>query len=275
MMHSLKLSARPSKRWFQIGISFSSDLFSGIGYHKQQTAGSLTFFSCGECLSSDSQKGKEKPGDSHSLSITLWGWSISTVDVKTAFLQAPRRATPGHITVVQPPQILKEAEAMESREEQWPVTGALYGLIESPKDWGDFRNSKMEKMAWQSSREAVRHDPKKLYLNSSGDIPPIWMPGHILTAIAVRICMWVSYSNCIISLTLVHKSWMWTFQKLVTSIHLSYSICKGWPGMIFDVHGHILAATPPKNKFYLSVVDSLPFQEVFEGPNMSKLMLTR
>ena len=28
-------------------------------------------FSCGECLSSDSQKGKEKPGDSHSLSINL------------------------------------------------------------------------------------------------------------------------------------------------------------------------------------------------------------
>eukprot|EP00434_Breviolum_minutum_P027091 symbB.v1.2.023958.t1/scaffold2234.1/size87202/2 len=51
------------------------------------------------------------------------------------------------ITAVQPPQILKEAEAMESREEQWQVTGALYGLIASPKDWGDFRNSKMEKMA--------------------------------------------------------------------------------------------------------------------------------
>ena len=84
------------------------------------------------------------------------GWSISTVDVKTAFLQAPRRATPGHITVVQPPQILKEAEAMGSREEQWLVTGALYGLIESPKDWGDFRNSKMEKMVWQSSHGKMR-----------------------------------------------------------------------------------------------------------------------
>ena len=33
------------------------------------------------------------------------GWSISTVDVRTAFLQAPRRATPGHVTVVQPPQV--------------------------------------------------------------------------------------------------------------------------------------------------------------------------
>ena len=32
------------------------------------------------------------------------------------------------------------------------VTGALYGLIESPRDWNDFRNAKMEKMAWDSIR---------------------------------------------------------------------------------------------------------------------------
>ena len=78
------------------------------------------------------------------------GWSISTVDVRTAFLQAPRRPTPGKSTVVQPPQILKEANVLGSTTERWEVTGALYGLVESPRDWNDFRNSKMQEMAWHS-----------------------------------------------------------------------------------------------------------------------------
>ena len=78
------------------------------------------------------------------------GWSISTVDVRIAFLQAPRRPTPGKSTVVQPPQILKEANVLGSTTERWEVTGALYGLVESPRDWNDFRNSKMQEMAWHS-----------------------------------------------------------------------------------------------------------------------------
>ncbi len=41
-------------------------------------------------------------------------WSISTADVKTAFLQAPRRMTPGRATVISPPMGLKEADILQS-----------------------------------------------------------------------------------------------------------------------------------------------------------------
>ena len=34
-------------------------------------------------------------------------------------------------------------------DERWVVEGAMYGLIESPKHWGDFRNSKMRGLSWE------------------------------------------------------------------------------------------------------------------------------
>ena len=72
--------------------------------------------------------------------------TILTSDVKTAFLQAPRRKTPGRVTILVPPMILREARCLDSLEEKWVVEKAMYGLTESPKDWGDFRNLKMKEM---------------------------------------------------------------------------------------------------------------------------------
>ncbi|MCV6576190.1 MAG: hypothetical protein OIF58_10695, partial [Cohaesibacter sp.] len=71
------------------------------------------------------------------------GLSLLTADIKTAFLQAPRRPTPGRVTVLTPPSILREAQCLEMKDEVWVVEKAMYGLAESPKDWGDFRNWKM------------------------------------------------------------------------------------------------------------------------------------
>ena len=69
-------------------------------------------------------------------------WSISTADVKTAFLQAPRRTTPGKATVITPPSILRESKILnKGNGERWLVTGALYGLVESPKDWAVYRDA--------------------------------------------------------------------------------------------------------------------------------------
>ena len=39
---------------------------------------------------------------------------IGRIDVKTAFLQAPRRMTPGRATVISPPMGLKEADILQS-----------------------------------------------------------------------------------------------------------------------------------------------------------------
>ena len=75
--------------------------------------------------------------------------SILTSDVRTAFLQAPRRSTPGRITVLTP-AILREAQCLELQGERWVVEKAMYGLTESPEDWGDFRNSRVKEMKWWS-----------------------------------------------------------------------------------------------------------------------------
>ena len=88
--------------------------------------------------------------------------TILTSDVKTAFLQAPRRRTPGKVTILVPPMILREAQCLESSEERWVVEKAMYGLTESPKDWGDFRNLKMKEIRWSSKGQErwIRASPE-------------------------------------------------------------------------------------------------------------------
>ncbi len=88
--------------------------------------------------------------------------TILTSDVKTAFLQAPRRKTPGRVAILVPPMILREAQCLDSSEEKWVVEKAMYGLTESRKDWGDFRNAKMKEMKWISNGQErwIRASPE-------------------------------------------------------------------------------------------------------------------
>ena len=74
-------------------------------------------------------------------------WKIGTVDVKAAFLQAPRRDN-GKIAVVKPPMILKQMGLVE-QDEWWRVNCAIYGFTESPADWANHRDLEgLRKMAW-------------------------------------------------------------------------------------------------------------------------------
>ena len=76
------------------------------------------------------------------------GWSMATVDVKGAFLQAPRR-TKEKVSLVQPPGLLIQMGLAEPGE-VWQVHQALYGYVESPADWGHFRdNEGLRKMEWE------------------------------------------------------------------------------------------------------------------------------
>ena len=78
-------------------------------------------------------------------------WSVGTADVKTAFLQAPRRQTPGKATVITPPAVWRDAGILRhGNAERWKVTGALYGLVESPKDWAIYRDAQLKRMSWSS-----------------------------------------------------------------------------------------------------------------------------
>ena len=76
-------------------------------------------------------------------------WRICTADVRTAFLQADRRPTPGRATVVTPPGLLKETNILqEGCQERWLIQKAIYGLIESPKDWADHRDAVLQRIKW-------------------------------------------------------------------------------------------------------------------------------
>ena len=75
------------------------------------------------------------------------GWSIGTVDVKAAFLQAPRRDN-GKVAVVKPPNLVRQL-GLVGADEWWRVNCALYGFTESPADWAMHRDVEgLRKMSW-------------------------------------------------------------------------------------------------------------------------------
>ena len=71
---------------------------------------------------------------------------LSTVDVKTAFLQAPNQRQ--KLLVVTPPKIFGQA-GVTKEGERWLVLKALYGLNTSPKDWGCHRDKTMASFGWR------------------------------------------------------------------------------------------------------------------------------
>lgn len=81
------------------------------------------------------------------------GWGISTVDVKTAFLLAPRpRPTEGKEAVVVPPKALVLAGVC-SPTERWRVHKALYGFQSSPARWANHRDQVLKGFSWDDQGE--------------------------------------------------------------------------------------------------------------------------
>ena len=74
---------------------------------------------------------------------------VGSIDVKGAFLQAPRRSVKIRPTICDPPQLLKQMKLVEPSE-KWLVHKALYGFAESPSDWSCYRDATMEKLIWKS-----------------------------------------------------------------------------------------------------------------------------
>ena len=74
------------------------------------------------------------------------GWPAMTLDVKSAFLLAP--TSQKDCIIVDPPRVMQEAGVVPWGH-VWLVTGALYGLITSPKDWSTFRDSRLLTFRWR------------------------------------------------------------------------------------------------------------------------------
>ena len=84
-------------------------------------------------------------------------WEVSTVDVKTAFLNAPvDEAAERGVVIVEPPRILREAGVLQHPDELWLVRKALYGLVTSPKDWCTHRDRHIKEFQWEGDGRCYR-----------------------------------------------------------------------------------------------------------------------
>ena len=84
-------------------------------------------------------------------------WQLASIDVKGAFLQAPKRQKKT-TTVVQPPRLLQQL-GLISAHERWLVNCALYGFVESPSDWAVCRDGKLEVVTWKLGKEMFWMEP--------------------------------------------------------------------------------------------------------------------
>ena len=91
-------------------------------------------------------------------------WRIGTIDVKCAFLQAPRRRGT-KISITEPPNLLKQMNLVAG-DEVWQVHQALYGYVESPADWADHRDKKLKELRWT-------HQEQQYTLQATGE-PHMW-----------------------------------------------------------------------------------------------------
>ena len=70
-------------------------------------------------------------------------WTVGILDVVTAFLKTPMGRSPRDpVVVVQPPKLLERLELIEEFE-LWGLIRALYGLKESPRLWGTYRDHEL------------------------------------------------------------------------------------------------------------------------------------
>ena len=74
---------------------------------------------------------------------SLQNWHCLSLDVKSAFLLAPKAQ--GELVIVKPPRILVDAQ-LAKPDEHWVITSAMYGLVTSPKDWSVYRDAELQKM---------------------------------------------------------------------------------------------------------------------------------
>lgn len=97
------------------------------------------------------------------------GWGITTTDVKTAFLLAPRpRAEGTREVIVLPPKVMIQAGVCHPNE-RWRVHKALYGFPSSPARWSLHRDATMKGFQWEenSSVFTIQQTPE-------GNLWKIW-----------------------------------------------------------------------------------------------------
>ena len=90
-------------------------------------------------------------------------WKGLTIDIKTAFLNAPigaEREGRGERIIIKPPSFLVELGILEATDRWW-VKKALYGLPTSPRDWSDYRDRELKGFVLEYEGRVYRLDQAK------------------------------------------------------------------------------------------------------------------
>ncbi|CAE7779834.1 GIP, partial [Symbiodinium microadriaticum] len=93
-------------------------------------------------------------------------WRTSGADIRTAFLLAPLRQQSKRI-FLRPPSVLKQA-GFAAEGEFWEITGALYGLQDSPADWAMYRDETLPTIE-------IVYRERTTYLTRSKYEPNMWL----------------------------------------------------------------------------------------------------
>ena len=74
------------------------------------------------------------------------GWCVGVLDITSAFLQTLLEAVDdAPVVVATPPRIL-ERQALVEPKMLWGITHAVYGLRQSPKLWGSYRDATVKQL---------------------------------------------------------------------------------------------------------------------------------
>ncbi|CAE7273403.1 GIP, partial [Symbiodinium microadriaticum] len=82
-------------------------------------------------------------------------YSAFVTDVSNAFLLAPIPEGDKNRILLRPPRILEQMQ-ITTEGELWRIERAVYGLRQSPKWWGDFRDSKLRTSSWIGDKGRTR-----------------------------------------------------------------------------------------------------------------------
>ena len=90
------------------------------------------------------------------------GWEGAAADIRTAFLNAPIQAEEadldGSTVLIAPPYLLTKLGYTDPNE-CWMALKAMYGLRQSPKTWGDYRDATLGEVSWMNGQEEVVFRP--------------------------------------------------------------------------------------------------------------------
>ena len=82
-------------------------------------------------------------------------YSVSSLDVATAFLNAPMPKSEEEAVYVKPPKLLEQFNLI-SPDTYWRLAKAVYGLRISPRLWGKERDLQLQKMRFKIKYKTLK-----------------------------------------------------------------------------------------------------------------------